>query len=108
MDNFKDFRKLQILLSNESWQHIHEDHPTVTKEMIKVTLEDPVEVRKSSHTRGSELYYGAKYVNAKGKARLVQVVVKETDKKEYMVTTATIVSKMKSGEAVYKKEDSND
>jgi hypothetical protein len=97
---FADFQNREITLSEESWKHIQDSHPEVTVDEIAKTLAGPDEVRKSINTPGVELYYALK--TEVPKLRYRSVVVKVLSEGRF-VSSAMTVSKMKSGETLYKK-----
>ncbi len=94
---FFNFKKQQVILEDSSYQHIVEIHPEVTLEQIKATLEDPDEVRKSSHHFASELYY-----LLKSKKRFICVVVKICPDGNF-VSTAMTTTMPKEGRVIYRK-----
>lgn len=98
---FVDFRDLTIILGEEVLEKIRERHPEITMDQIRETLLDPLEVRRSRHKHGSELYYS----HAFKKERFTCVVVKlnTADGNNY-VETAYTSSKIKAGEVIFSKE----
>jgi hypothetical protein len=42
----KDYQGRSIELSDNSWEHIQETHPEITREDIRQVLADPLEVRE--------------------------------------------------------------
>jgi len=98
-----DLHQNTIELSEETWEHIEEFHPEITIDEIKTTLLNPDEIRKSLSKANASIYYRLRVQDEK-KTRFTQVVVKDTND-GFFISTATTASKMKSGEVIYKKED---
>lgn len=99
---FVDYRKLSIILNEESQNKIKERHSEITLNQIKMTLLDPIEVRKSTHKNSSELYYS--YALNSGRFICVVVKMKTSDSRNY-IETAYTSSKIKTGEVIFTKEN---
>ncbi|MFZ4404264.1 MAG: hypothetical protein ACOYOK_09205 [Pseudobdellovibrionaceae bacterium] len=100
---FRDYAEKLVLLMEDSWAHIKENHPEIELDQIELTLKSPLEVRKSnSATHLVELYYQTKMLNPE-KIRFICVVVKNLSHASYVLTAMT-TAKIKDGEVVYKKE----
>jgi hypothetical protein len=102
----KDYRGLEIQLSDEALEHIKKGHAEMTVEAIKQALQEPDEVRKSKHIKPSskchaELYYRRKEETEPGQWGVV--VVKLCPDGNF-VTTAYSSSILK-GEIVYQKSE---
>ena len=96
--DFLDFADRTINMSFESWEHIQERHPEVTKAEIERTLLNPSEVRQSKLNEHVLLYY-CKKITKSGKSRLTQVVVKLC-KDGNFISTAMTTNRPKSGQKV--------
>lgn len=101
---FSDFQGNEITLSDDSWKHIQEQHPEVTKEEIARALSDPEEVRRSNSTTNAELYYSLKSASTKVRYRCVVVKVLVEGR---FVSSAMTTSSLKAGETIYKKAEEN-
>lgn len=96
-----DYQGRKIVLSDESWQHIKDDHPEISIDDIKNALLNPDEVRASNSNSKVEIYYAIK--TPRPKARFRCVVVKILDAGCF-VSTAMTTSKMKSGKTIFQKK----
>ena len=94
---FTNYRKRRIVLSDGAYEHIQEVHAEITLDQVKTTLEDPDEVRLSSYTETSELYY-----LRRTKQRYTCVVVKVCADGDF-ISTALTTAKPKEGRVIYTK-----
>ena len=92
---FTNYRKERIVLGDGAYEHITEVHPEVSLDRIKATLEDPDEVRKSSHKDDSELYY-----MRRTSRRYICVVVKICRDGNF-ISTALTTTAPKMGKTMY-------
>ena len=99
MKIFENYRKEKVFLSVSSLAHIKKIHPEIQMMDIRRTLEDPSEVRRSTRSSESELYY-----LAKKRQRYICVVVKNCSDGNF-ISTALTTSKPKLGFLVYRKGD---
>ncbi len=95
-----DYQGREIVLSDESWQHIKDDHPEISIDDIESALLDPDEVRASNTNSKVEIYYSIKTRSLKTRFRCVVVKVLEAG---CFVSTAMTTSKMKSGKTIFRK-----
>ena len=94
---FSNYKKQQVILGDGAYEHINEAHSEVTLDQIKRTLEDPDEVRSSSYSKNSELYY-----LLRTKQRYTCVVVKICADGNF-VSTALTTTKPKNGRVIYRR-----
>jgi hypothetical protein len=95
-----DFQGRKIVLSDESWLHIKEDHPEISIDEIENALLNPDEVRASNSNSKVEIYYAIKTVSPKTRFRCVVVKILDAG---CFVSTAMTTSKMKSGKTIFQK-----
>ena len=99
MEIFINYKNQDCIMSAEQYEHIHQRHPEATNELISKCLKDPIEVRRSSSSIISYLYYTFK--NSK---LLFCVVLKECSDGNF-ISTAYTTNKMKNGKVIYMKEN---
>ena len=97
MKRFVDHSGKNILLSKNAEEHIHDFHPEITLEQIKLTLVDPDEIRSSSYKSSTVLYYRIRIAK-----RYICVVVKQCPD-GWFISTAMTTAKPKLGEVLYVK-----
>ena len=96
-----DYQGRKIVLSDESWQHIKDDHPEISIDDIKNALLNPDEVRASNSNSKVEIYYAIKTLKPKARFRCVVVKILDTG---CFVSSAMTTSKMKSGKTIFQKK----
>ena len=94
---FTNYKKQRIVLGDATYEHISEIHPEVTLGHIKLALEDPDEVRKSSYKENGKLYY-----LRRTSRRFTCVIVKICSDGNF-ISTALTTEKPKVGRVIYKK-----
>jgi hypothetical protein len=98
---FNDYLGREIELSKESWEHIQDSHPEISRQDIINVLLNPDEVRGSNYSSQSELYYLIKSHAPKQRYRCVVVKVLSTG---CYISSAMTLSSMKKGTAIYTRE----
>lgn len=91
-----NYRGEDVFLIKETREHISDFHPEITISIIRKTLKNPIEVRQSSFSSESELYYLYKAEN-----RFYCVVVKACTDGNF-ISTALTTSKIKFGKLIFK------
>ncbi|MBI2971416.1 MAG: DUF4258 domain-containing protein [Candidatus Aenigmarchaeota archaeon] len=89
----------KIRTTRKYWEFIIAiKHPSMTgkEDVVKITLKDPVEIRKSKHDEKTYLYY------RKHNGYFCCVVCKHENGKGYIIT-AYITDKIKEGGIIWKK-----
>ena len=98
MHRFLNYNGEEILLSENSWDHICEFHPEISQDMISNCLLQPDEVRRSSSNPRGELYYVVR-----AHKRFICVIIKRCPDGNF-ISTAMITSKPKFGDIIYKRD----
>ena len=94
---FINFRKQEVILSEDAYTHVKEMHSEVTLDQIEEALLVPDEVRQSSYRGDTELYY-----LRRTKQRFTCVIVKVC-KDGNFISTALTTTKHKDGKVIYRK-----
>ncbi len=98
MKRFIDHAGKIIFLSKGAEEHIVDFHAEISIEQIRLTLEDPDEIRESSYKSSSILYYRVRIAK-----RYICVVVKHCSD-GWFISTAMTTTKPKLGEVLYVKQ----
>ncbi|MDX2130134.1 MAG: PBECR2 nuclease fold domain-containing protein [Chloroherpetonaceae bacterium] len=101
---FVDRRNHTIRLSKERWNHIETNHPELQESfaLIEETLVNPDSITLSKSDSEIELYYKW-YKQTEVGSKYLCVVVKKSDKDNFIVTTY-FTNKIKTGVELWKKK----
>lgn len=99
MLEFRNERGAVVFLADDTLNHIVDRHPEISIEIIKTTIADPDEIRRSKFSSTSMLYYRR---HRPGRYHCV-VVKKCVD--GLFISTALTTFRPKSGELIHAKKE---
>ena len=70
-------------LTNKQWKHIQVDHPDVSNEEIKQTLQKPLKILKG---KNKKYFYYQYFKNKKSPAKFLRVIVKYLNGDGFVIT----------------------